>query len=110
MGGNQLEAQNLLKPIESALSNRFELADALFKRSESLSKLLPYSEYVEAYKVFVNKDGSFGVVLEADLLEHEPMVGTDIVRSVESFKSLLNVPDNFLFQFLFYLSFFSNPF
>ena len=106
-GGNPLEAQNLLKPIESALTNRFELADALFKRSESLSKLLPYSEYFEDYNVFINKDGSFGVVLEADLLEHEPMVGKDIVRSVDSFRSLLNVPENCVLQFLFDQSYIS---
>ena len=107
VGGNKLEAQNLLNPIENALTDRTLLADALFKRSESLSQLLPYSEFVEAYKVFVNKDGSFGVVLEADLLEHEPMVGKEIVRSVDSFKSLLNVPENCVLQFLFDQSYIS---
>ncbi len=103
-----MEAQNILKPIEEALTNRSHLAEALFKRSESLSKLLPYSEYVESFKTFINKDGSFGVVLEADLLEHEPMTGKEIVRSVDSFKSLLNVPENCVLQFLFDQSYVSS--
>ena len=40
--------------IEGALVNRNSLADALFKRSESLSKLLPYSEYLEEHKMFAS--------------------------------------------------------
>jgi type IV secretory pathway VirB4 component len=102
-----LQTDNIERPINKALSNRFELANALFKRSESLSNLLPYSEYVDAHKIFINKDGSFGVVLEAELLEHEPMDKASILRSVESFKSLFNLPNNYVLQVLYDQSYLS---
>ena len=98
---------NNLNPVSRTLSNRFELAEALFKRSDSLSQLLPYSEYIDEYKIFVNKDGSLGVVLEAKLLEHEPMTTKNIISSVESFKSLFALPENCVLQVLFDQSYIS---
>ena len=94
-------------PINQILSNRFKLSEILFKRSDSLSQLLPYSEYIDNFKIFVNKDGSLGVVLEAQLLEHEPMTTKNIISSVESFKSLFHLPENCVLQVLFDQSYIS---
>ncbi|MBT4791324.1 MAG: TraC family protein [Halobacteriovoraceae bacterium] len=102
-----MEAQEILKPINKALTNRYDLADALFKRSESLSSLLPYSEYIEDFKMFINKDGSLGVVLEAELLEHEPMTANNIIGSVNAFKSLFSLPENCVLQVLYDQSYIS---
>lgn len=93
--------------IDNALVNRNQLADALFKRSESLSKLLPYSEYLDEHKMFINKDGSFGIVLEADLLEHEPMNSRQVLSTVESLKSLFALPENCVLQVLYDQSYIS---
>ncbi len=93
--------------IENALINRNLLASALFKRSESLSKLLPYSEYLDEHNMFINKDGSFGMVLEADLLEHEPMNSRQVLSTVESLKSLFALPENCVLQVLYDQSYIS---
>ena len=96
-----MKLDDTLNPISKALSNRFQLAEALFKRSESISQLLPYSEYIDEFKMFINKDGSLGVVLEAELLEHEPMTSQKVISSVESLKSLFALPENCVLQVLF---------
>ena len=102
-----MKSNDTLNPISKALSNRFQLAEALFKRSDSLSQLLPYSEYIDEFKIFVNKDGSLGVVLEAELLEHEPMTTKSVISAVESFKSLFALPENCVLQVLFDQSYIS---
>jgi hypothetical protein len=99
--------EELTKPIDEAMTNKYKLADALFKRSESLSRLLPYSEYVEKYKTFINKDGSFGVVLEAELLEHEPMKAKSVVSTVNSFRTLFALPENCVLQIMYDQSYIS---
>ena len=104
---SSLKLSDTLNPVNKALSNRFQLAEAIFKRSESLSQLLPYSEYIDEHKVFINKDGSLGAVLEAELLEHEPMTTKNIISSVESFKSLFALPENCVLQVLFDQSYIS---
>ena len=88
----------LPKPIQQALVNRQNLTDSLFKRSESLSNLLPYSEYSNEFGVFLNKDGSLGVIFEVELLEHEPVTGPNIVKCVESLGTLFNLPENCVLQ------------
>lgn len=98
---------NTKDPIDYFLCNRFELTRALFQRPESLGKLLPYSEYIDEFKTFVNKDGSLGVVLETELLEHEPMTTKKILSVVESFKSLFSLPENCVLQVLFDQSYIS---
>ena len=102
-----MKQSDTLNPISQILSDRFKLTEALFKRSDSLSRLLPYSEFIDEFKIFVNKDGSLGVVLEAELLEHEPMTTKSIISSVESFKSLFSLPENCVLQVLFDQSYIS---
>jgi len=87
--------------IEKALSNQNIFIDGLFKRPESLSQLLPYDEYLPDRKQFLMKDGSLGVVFEVELIEHEPMVGGEIVSMVNSLKSWFNLPPNCTLQVLF---------
>jgi len=103
----QKEKEEQLKTVNRAMTNRYKLADALFKRSESLSSLLPYSEYVEKFKIFINKDGSLGVVLEADLFEHEPMRAKAVTSTVGSFKTLFALPENCVLQVLYDQSYIS---
>ena len=102
-----MKLKDTLNPMSKALSNRFRLAEALFKRSDSLSQLLPYSEYIDEFKTFINKDGSLGVVFEVELLEHEPMPAKGIISAVESFKSLFALPENCVLQVLFDQSYIS---
>ena len=93
---------NLLpKPLTQALSNHKEFTKALFERPESLGALLPYSEYLEADSLFLQKDGSLGAIFEATLLEHETMTSEQVVSSVESLKSWFNLPSNCTLQILF---------
>ena len=87
--------------LEKALGNQNIFIESLFKRPESLSRLLPYDEWLEARKQFLMKDGSLGVVFEAELLEHEPMTSSEIVSLVDSLKSWFNLPPNCALQVLF---------
>ena len=99
---------SLPKPIAEALTDRQKLSDALFKRSESLSSLLPYSEYCAPFGIFQNRDGSLGAIFEVDLLEHEPIIAKNIVSTVNSLGPLLSLPENCVLQILYDQSFISN--
>ena len=92
---------NLPKPIAQALAKEEIFTKALFARPESLSALLPYDEFIDSLGMFRNKDGSLGVVFEAELLEHEALAGEKIVSSVESLKSWFILPENCTLQILF---------
>ena len=83
------------------MSNRFKFSDALNRRSESLSKFLPYRDYLDEFKIFVASDGSLGVILEVELLDHEPMASREILSHVQGFKSLLSLPENYVLQVLY---------
>lgn len=89
------------KFIDKFLVNRSLLTKSLLKRSDSLSTLLPYDEYIEKYNIFVNKDGSFGVVLEANLLEHETLITKEVLGHVRDFKTFFHLPENCVLQVLF---------
>lgn len=91
----------LPKPISDALAKQDVFVDALFKRPESLSALLPYDEYISEAGIFRNKDGSLGAVFEVTLLEHEPMTAESVVAAVESLKSWFSLPTNCTLQLLF---------
>lgn len=95
--------ENTLKAdiIDQFLVNRKLLNEALLKRSESLSSLLPYEEFISDKNIFVNKDGSFGVIFEANLFEHEAMNSRSVIESVKSFKSFFTLPENCVLQVLF---------
>ena len=97
----------LPKPIQQALVNRHHLSESLLKRSESLSKLLPYNEYSNEFGVFLNKDGSLGAIFDVELLEHEPMIGANIVKSVETLGTLFNLPENCVLQIIYDQSYIS---
>ncbi len=99
--------QLLPKPINQALVNRNQLTQSLFKRSDSLGKLLPYNEYNSEFGIFLNKDGSLGVIFEVGLLEHEPMNAKNIIKSVDSLGTLFNLPGNCVLQILYDQSYIS---
>lgn len=99
--------QILPKPIQGALSRDRVFIDALFKRPRSLAALLPYESYDEAARIFLNKDGSLGVVFELEFFEHEVMTGSQIVEAVSSLKSWFSLPGNCTLQILFEQSYLS---
>ena len=76
-------------------------ANALFERPESLSKLLPYHEYLKEYGVFVNKDGSLGAAFQIELTEHEALDKDAIVELVGRFQHILSLPSNCVLQVIF---------
>ena len=73
-------------------------ADALFRRPDSLTDLLPYNEYFAKDGVFVLNDGSLGIVYEMVLFEHESLTEKDIIKAVKSMKPWLSLPDNCTLQ------------
>ena len=87
--------------IDSVLYKQDIFVKALFERPESLSRLLPYDEYIPDLSIFRHRDGSLGAVFEGTLLEHEPMTGSEIKNAVSSLKSWFNVPTNCVLQVLF---------
>lgn len=87
--------------IQKALSREDAFTKALFGRPQSLAALLPYGDYLPDAKVFLNRDGSFGAVFKVTLLEHEPMVGADIVETVAGLKSWLSLPGDCSLQVIF---------
>ena len=93
--------------ISKALYNRSLFTESLFSRPESLSKLLPYEEFIETDKIFQMKDGSLGAVFEIELLEHETMSEKQILKAVENTKSWFSLPTNCVLQILFDQSYLS---
>jgi len=92
---------SLPENIQKALGRDDSLTKALFERPQSLSALLPYGDYLPDSQVFLSKDGSLGAVFEIDLLEHEPMIGDDIVEAVASLKPWLSLPEDCSLQVIF---------
>src|SRR5437016_1039768 len=74
---------------------------ALFKRPESLSKHFPFDEYLPNERLFVNRDGSFGVVFRVELAEHEAMNEVAVVGAVQSLKAWFSLPENAVMQVIF---------
>lgn len=103
-----LKLNDLPLPITKALGDRNVFTDALFTRPDSLSALLPYDEYLEKEKLYLLKDGSLGVVYEAELLEHEPMTSKQIVDAVDGLKPFFSLPENCTLQFLYDQAFVSS--
>jgi len=87
--------------IDSALSGISLFTDALFDRPDSLSKLLPFDEFISDEELFLMKDGSLGVVYKIDLLEHEPMTASKIIDSVNSLKSWFSLSSTYTLQLLY---------
>jgi hypothetical protein len=97
----QLNFSTLPKDIKKSLGRDDALIRALFERPQSLSALLPYSDYLEDVGIFLNKDGSLGAVFEVELLEHETMTADQIIAAVSSLKSWFMLPENCSLQILF---------
>ena len=75
--------------------------DALLTRPESLSHLMPYDHVLEGERIFVNRDGSLGVVFDIELAEHEVMTESHMVEVVGSIKSWFSLPENAVLQVIF---------
>lgn len=93
--------QLIPKIFDEALSKKSIFTEALFKRPESLSKMLPYDEYMQEQKIFVLKDGSLGAIFEVELIEHEPKTSKEIIAAVNDLKSWLSLPENCVLQVLY---------
>ncbi len=94
----QEEIEN--KVLRETLSNSKIFADALFSRPESLTKYLPYSEFLKEKNIFVLKDGSLGAVLKLSLVEHEPLNAAEIKKSIQRLSTWFNLPENCVLQVL----------
>ena len=97
----QINLSTLPKDIQKSLGRDDVFIRALFERPQSLSALLPYSDYLEDARVFLNKDGSLGAIFEIELLEHEVMTGDQIISAGSSLKSWFMLPENCSLQILF---------
>jgi len=86
---------------DNVLSNKNIFISSLFKRPKSLTEYLPYEEFLDDQSIYVQKDGSLGVILKVKLVEHEPRTSSEIVRIVSSLKSLFTLPENCTLQVLF---------
>ena len=87
--------------IEQALSRHEILARALFERPESLSKLLPYDEYLPEFSQFRQKDGSLGVVYEVELCAHETKTSQEIQSLLEKLRTWFRLSQDFTLSLLF---------
>lgn len=74
---------------------------ALLTRPESLSAHFPFDEVMEKERVFVNRDGSLGVVFSIKLAEHEAMTESAVLSAVASLKAWFSLPENAVMQVIF---------
>lgn len=74
---------------------------ALFSRPESLSAHFPFEEVLEQERIFVNRDGSLGVVFQIKLAQHEAMTEAAVITAVGSLKSWFTLPENAVMQIIF---------
>jgi hypothetical protein len=74
---------------------------ALFTRPESISAHFPFEEVKERESIFVNRDGSLGVVFRVKLAEHEAMTEAAVLGTVGSLKSWFTLPENAVMQLIF---------
>ena len=87
--------------IESTLASRTKFVRALFERSDSFAKILPYEEYLHEAGMFTLKDGSLGAIFDLGLIEHEPLIASRIVDLVDGLKSWFFLPERCTLQLLF---------
>lgn len=74
---------------------------ALVTRPESLSAHFPFEEVLESERIFVNRDGSLGVVFLIKLAEHEAMTEAAVLAAVGSLKSWFTLPEQAVMQVIF---------
>jgi hypothetical protein len=75
--------------------------NALFTRPESISAHFPFEEVLERESIFVNRDGSLGVIFRVKLSEHEAMTEAAVLAAVGSLKSWFTLPENAVMQLIF---------
>ena len=92
---------NKYKKYNPYLASTDAFIDGLYKRPKSLSKYLPYDEYLAREGIFINKDGSLGAVYEIELLEHETLVSEKVVEAVNALKPWFSLPENYSLQILY---------
>lgn len=93
--------------IRDLLVNRQEYNKIFLQRPTSVSSFLPYDEYLEDTGVFVQKDGSLGAIFKVELIEHEVLNESEIVRIISATKSLFCLPTSYVVQFLYDSSYYS---
>jgi len=74
---------------------------ALLTRPESLSAHFPFEEVLGKERIFVNRDGSLGVIFHVKLAEHEAMTEAAVLGAVGSLKSWFTLPENAVMQVIF---------
>lgn len=83
------------------LAKQENFARALFERPESLTRFLPYHEYLPEFEVFRQKDGSLGVIYEVTLCEHEVKTSDEIVSLLERLRSWFRLDESLTLSLLF---------
>ncbi len=76
-------------------------AKALFERPESLSKFLPYDEYLREFGLFRQKDGSLGAVYEVTLCEHETKTADQICDLLLKLRNWFRLDETLTLSLLF---------
>ncbi len=77
---------------------RSDLHEAICKNPSSMAGFFVYDEYLENQRVFVHKDGSFGVTYKLDLKEHETMTSDQIMEFVGSAQNILSLEPGYTVQ------------
>lgn len=96
------EVHNIIpKVLNDALAKHEIFARAFMERPESLSQFLVYDEYVGDFGLFRQKDGSFGVVYEVSLYEHETKTAQEIVALLEELRAWFRLPEDVTLSLLF---------
>jgi type IV secretory pathway VirB4 component len=77
---------------------RKTMHDLLCKKPDSIAKFFIYDEYLEEHKIFVHRDGSFGVTYRLSPREHETMTSEQIIEFVSSAQTLLTLEPGYTVQ------------
>lgn len=93
--------RGIQKEIKKVLGKDDAFIRSLYERPESLASLLPYEDYLSNSKIFLNRDGSLGVVFEVSLLEHEVMTSEEIITAVANLKTWFSLPEECTLQLIF---------
>ncbi len=80
--------------FSKVLAKQDLFARALFERPESLTRFLPYDEYLPEFGVFKQKDGSLGVIYEVTLCEHETKTSDEITSLLERLRSWFRLDES----------------
>lgn len=96
-----LNAAEIERLFQKGLAKQDLFARALFARPESLTRFLPYDEYLSEFGVFRQKDGSLGVIYEVKLCEHETKTSDEIVGLLEKLRTWFRLDESLTLSLLF---------